>query len=282
MNKPHSEVNFGVSTWSLHRTLGVMYRDAPGYEGERTANEAFGKPQKLLLEIPALVAKMGIPRLEISHFHLPSRDASYCNELKAALSEAGVELFTLLVETGDMTHPEHRARDVAWMAKCVETAGLLGAKRARVIAGHQPFSSLAMLHSVQGFRELVKRGADCGVEIVTENWFPLLETPDAVHELFERLDGSIGLNADFGNWEGERKYADLASIFPLALSCHAKCGWLEDGSPNLADYARCVDVAVASGFDGVYTLVYDAPDPDESQGLAMEQNFILQHLGSGE
>jgi sugar phosphate isomerase/epimerase len=271
-------IPFAVSTWSLHRTLGVMYRDAPGDDGERAAVDAFGKPQNSLLEIPARVAQMGIGRLEISHFHLPSRDASYCNELKAALNDAGVELFTLLVENGDMTHPQHHDRDLTWIRKCVETAGLLGAKRARIIAGKQPYSADAMRLSVQGFQELVNCGADYGVQIVTENWFPLLETPAAVHELFERLGDSIGLNADYGNWEGERKYADLAQIFPLAQSCHAKCGWLADGSPDFADYARCTDAALDAGFDGVYTLVYDAPDADEWQGLAMEQAFLAGHL----
>ena len=107
-----------------------MYTDKPGDNSERTAREAFGKPQQTLLEIPAKLAAMDTPRVEISHFHLPSRDVSYCEELKHALAESGVEMFTLLVEDGDMTHPDHAARDLAWMANCVTTAGHLGAKSA--------------------------------------------------------------------------------------------------------------------------------------------------------
>ncbi len=277
MNTSHAEISlpkFAVSTWSLHRTLGVMYRDAPGYDGERSAREAFGKPHNTLLEIPAKLAAMGVPRIEISHFHLPSREASYCNELKHALAESGIELFTLLVEDGDMTHPEYHARDLVWIADCVTTAGQLGAKRARIIAGKQAYSPEAINRSVAGFQELVKRGGDCGVEIVTENWFALLEKPVAVHELFGRLDASIGLNADFGNWEGERKYADLTSIFPLAQSCHAKCGYDAAGTLDWTDYACCLEIAAATDFTGVHTLIYDAPDPDEWGGLAQEKSFI--------
>jgi len=272
-----TEPKFAVSTWSLHRTLGVMYADKPGYNGERTAREVFGKPQSALLEIPAKLAAMGISRVEISHFHLPSRDVSYCDELKHALAESGVEMFTLLVEDGDMTHPDDAARDLAWMAECVTTAGHLGAKRARIIAGKQEHSPATMEKSVAGFHELVKRGSDCGVEIVTENWFDLLDTPEAVNELFERLDGSIGLNADFGNWEGSRKYTDLAAIFPLAQSCHAKCNFDAAGTEDWDDYGQCLEIAQNTNFSGVYTLVYDAPDSDEWGGLAREKQFITEY-----
>src|ERR1700734_3976106 len=124
-----------VSTFSLHRALGVNYRDAPGLNGERIRSEPFGPGDISLLELPDRIAAAGIHTLEISHPHLPDRGISYLNELRSALDEAGVTLLSILVEDGDITHPDYAQRDLEWMGGWIETAGLLGAERARVIAG---------------------------------------------------------------------------------------------------------------------------------------------------
>jgi hypothetical protein len=36
------------------------------------------------------------------------------------------------------------------------------------------------------------------------------------------LQNRVGLNFDFGNWNGDGKYQRLKQIAPLAESCHAK------------------------------------------------------------
>ena len=138
---PTTEPKFAVSTWSLHRTLGVMYADKPGYDGERTAREAFGKPQHALLEIPAKLAAMGVPRVGMSHFHLPSRERSYCDDLKHALSEAGVEMFTLLVEDGGGQHigmhAQHSERfaGTGWILESQRNFDGVSQRRGQFLAG---------------------------------------------------------------------------------------------------------------------------------------------------
>ena len=123
-----------VSTWSLHRTLGPTYWDSPA-KPSRDREEPYGPGLLELLDIPARIAEFGINTLEICHFHLPSREPAYLNDLRSALDSAGVELFTILIDDGDITHPEHSARDLAWISGWIETAGQLGARCARVIAG---------------------------------------------------------------------------------------------------------------------------------------------------
>jgi hypothetical protein len=50
------------------------------------------------------------------------------------------------------------------------------------------------------------------VRVIT-NWLDLLAGPREVAQVLDRLGGEVGLLADFGNWKGPRKYADLAAIF---------------------------------------------------------------------
>ncbi|HZP83980.1 MAG TPA: TIM barrel protein [Chthonomonadaceae bacterium] len=277
MNAPNTP-RLSVSTWSLHRTLGWTYTDAPGNTTDRQAKPTYGEGSLSLLELPAQVAQRGIYTLEICHFHLPSRETAYLETLRAALDAAGVELFSLLVDDGDITHPEQGRRDLDWMSAWVETAGQLGAQRARVIAGKQPYSPETMRRSREGLRELAARGQACGVRMTTENWYPLLSRPEYVHELLDSLEGTVGLNADFGNWDGPTKYADLASLFPRAESCHAKCAFTAPRTPDAEDYRCCLELAQQAGFSGPYTLIYDGPDADEWTGLALEADLVRSFL----
>lgn len=230
----------------------------------------YGEGDIALLELPARVAALGIRTLEICHFHVADTDPGYLAELRGALDAAGVELFSLLIDAGDITDAEHHARDLAWVGTWIETAGKLGAQRARVIAGKAEPSAEALSRSAAGLRQLVARGADAGVRVMTENWFALLSRPAEVHSLLDRLEGSVGLCVDFGNWRGSTKYEDLAAIMPYAESCHAKAHFSPDSGLDTADYRRCLELTRAASFAGPYTLIYDGPGDDEWAGLTAE------------
>lgn len=271
-----SQNRFSVSSYSLHRTLGAMYRDLPGDDGTRPCQRPAGTMN--LLELPACLAAHGYNTFEISHPHLPSREPAYLNELGAAITEAGVTLLSVLVEAGDLTDPVHGGRDQEWMAGWIETAGLLGARRARLIAGHAPYTPEALQRSSTALRALARHGREHGVRVTTENWFDLLATPEATCTLLDSLEGEVGFNLDFGNWEGPTKYADLATIFPYAETCHAKCAFVAEYVPDAEDFGKCMDLARLSGFSGPYTLIYDASGSDEWKGLAIERELALASL----
>jgi sugar phosphate isomerase/epimerase len=267
-----------VSSWSLHRALGLTFPNRPDADVALPAPEpTYGEGRISLLEMPGLVRDLGIDRVEICSFHIPSRDPSYLAELRAALEASGVTLQTLLVEYGDITNPATAERDLAWIGRWIETAAELGAEQARVIAGKARASEETLGRSAAGLRRLARQGDELGVRIVTENWFDLLSNPADVHGLFDRLDGTVGLNGDFGNWSGPSKYADLEAIFRLAICCHAK-GDFRDGRLDTADYGDCLAAATTAGFRGPYTLIYDGSDPDEIANLAIERDFIRAYF----
>ena len=205
-----------VSSWSVHRALGIKYPNAPANDIVAPAEEAWGPGELKLMELPRAVARIGIDRLHVCHFHLASRDPAYLGEVRAALADAGVGLETLLIDDGDIAHPGDRRRDIDWIGRWIDAAAALGAKRARVIGGKQKPSRQALDNAVDGLAELARRGKDAGVRVITENWLDLLAGPAEVAEVLDRLDGEVGLLADFGNWKGPRKYADLAAIFGRA------------------------------------------------------------------
>ena len=270
-----SRARLATSSWSLHRTLGITYPDAPD-KPNSGPTETYGHGNLTLLEVPARLASMGIYNFEICHFHIPSRAQRYIDELRQALKSAGVALLTLLIDEGDITHLEYGQRDLEWIAGWIETAGQLGAKQVRVIAGKSQPSTQALERSKIGLTKLAEIGKTNRVRVITENWFGLLSTPDYVRQLLEAVD--IGLLADFGNWGGAAKYDNLAAILPLAESCHAKCSFNVDGQPNSEDYVHCLDLARAANYRGPYSLIYDGVGIDEWTGLAIEHKMVQPYI----
>ncbi len=266
-----------VSTWSLHRLLGTTFPHDLSTSAVGEMTETYGEGSESLLGLPSVLANHGYHRLEIVSFHLRSRDAIYLGELRDQLRVAGVRLQTLLIDAGDITHPEHGQRDTKWIAGWIDTANELGAEHARIIAGKQQETPETMARSVAALKELVAVNAGSPMRLVTENWFDLLSTPAAVNELLDRMDGQIGLLGDFGNWSGPNKHEALAQIFGRAELCHAKASF-KDGMLDEDDYGACVGLAEKAGYRGPYTLIFDADQPGEWSGLAQERDFILSIL----
>jgi sugar phosphate isomerase/epimerase len=266
-----------VSTWSLHRYLGTIYPHDTTTDAIGDGDDRYGEGEESLLGLPSVLANHGYDRLEIVSFHLRSRDPVYLGELRDQLKVSGVTLQTLLIDAGDMTDPVHGAEETRWIGGWVDVANALGAENARIIAGKQKPTPEAIARSVAGFKELLALNAGSPLKLVTENWFDLLSTPDAVHEVLDRLEGQVGLLADFGNWTGPDKYEGLKSIFPRASLCHAKAGFA-DGQLDEGDYGLCLGVAEEAGYTGPYTLIFDADHPAEWTGLAQERDFILSRL----
>lgn len=266
-----------VSTWSLHRQLGRP--DFYGPQDEKQIPVAtHGNGELSLLEVPARVAKFGINTLELCHFHIPSLDKGYLNELRGALKAANVELFSLLIDHGDITHPKCADQDLVWIGEWIDTAGILGATCARAIAGKAAPSADTLEMSRTGLEKLAEHADANGVRLMTENWFSILSTPENVLTLLDGLEGKVGLCLDFGNWQGETKYTDLKAIAPRAESCHTKAHFLSPGKMDRDDYVRCLDLTQDVGFSGPHTLIYDGPGDDEWKGLSIEREVVQSYL----
>ena len=271
-----STPDFAVSTWSIHRVLGVTYPDAPGHLGAGTSEPAYGPGTLRLIDLPAELKRRGFDRAEICHFQLNGRDAGYVKELRASLEQAGVILQTLLIDDGDLTHPKDGARDEAWIAGWIDIAAALGATAARVVAGKQPPSPVALERSVAALRRLSRQGRAAGVRVLTENWFDLTAGPKEVNAILDALEGEVGFLADMGNWEGADKYEKLAAVFGRAERSHTKAHFATGLMMDREDYFRCLEAATAGGYEGPHTLIFES-DGDEWAGVEMERDFVAAY-----
>lgn len=265
-----------VSSWALHRVLGgpSFYGAA---QGQSIPGETHNRGTSTLLDLPAQLAARGIHVMEICHFHLPSRDTVYLDEVRDALQRAGVSLHAFLIDDGDLTSLATGPRDMEWINDWLPVAAHLGAQKVRLIAG-KTAGEKCLSTSALMLRLLSRYAAAQGLQISTENWFPVLDTPDAVKQLLEETEGRVAFNLDFGNWSGADKYEKLAAIAPFASSCHAKAEFKSDFSIDADDYTRCLNLPYPDDFRGPFTMVAGGATADDWQGVEAARDFVIRHF----
>jgi sugar phosphate isomerase/epimerase len=170
---------------------------------------------------------------------------------------------------------------MAWIRSWIDVAGKMGAENVRIIAGDaKPDDSEGLERSVESHRELSDYDETRGVRVMTENFHALTSRPEAVNALLDRLEGKVGLCADFGNFGGPTKYDDLAAILPRADSVHAKANFSPEGEVQREDFHRCLDLARDADFRGPYTLIFEGPQ-SEWEGVDVIKREILSVAGNG-
>jgi sugar phosphate isomerase/epimerase len=240
---------FAVSSWSLD---GLLRAGLP------------------LLELPEQLRAHGLSVLELCHFHLPATDPAYLQALRGRLEEAGVELFSILIDAGDIVAPDpaQQSADVAFVKDWIDRAGALGARRVRVDAGRQPPTPEVVRRSAGQLRELAAYAAGHGVAVSTENWHETSLESEPLLQILALCEGRVGLCADTGNAEATAdKYATLRQLLPHASSVHLKPRYTPLGAVEQDDLRRCLELLREAAFDGIITLIYDRKQ-HEWEGLA--------------
>jgi sugar phosphate isomerase/epimerase len=263
-----------VSSWSLHHNIGISFQNGPGHAPPFARHDTWGPGMIAVDGLPAALKLHGYTRLELCHFHVGDTSATALADLRSRFETAGVILQTLLIDDGDLTNPETAKRDEAWIAEWIHVGAALGAEHVRVIAGKAAPNKTTLATSIAALRRLVAVGRDAGISVVTENWFDLLSTPEAVHHILDHVDG-LGFLADTGNWRGPTKYDALEAIFTRAILCHAKTQVANGIDVDDKDFSQCLQAASRAHYNGPMTLIFDDPG-DEWTGLDALRRFIFK------
>ncbi|WP_114853936.1 sugar phosphate isomerase/epimerase [Brachybacterium sp. YJGR34] len=248
-----------LHTWSLFRTMGRFV--APGSAPSGVLTENASTDGLDLLELPGQLAAHGFASAQLCHFYLPRTDSSYLAEVRDAFDSAGVDLEVLLVDDGDVTHPEHGEQQQRWLSGWIDVARQLGVPRVRVPAGDQAPTEETLALSARRLGALAAEHPD--LRVLTENWKSLLVDAASTLSLLERTDGAIGLLVDTGNWTGEDKYEQLAQVAGRAECSQVKARESAPGVLDAEDLVRALTVLRDEGYAGRISYVYAGTDDDE-------------------
>lgn len=236
-----------------------------------------------LTDLPRAVADRGIGTLELCHFHFPRVDDDYLAEIRVAANEAEVDLFSVLIDTGNITSDDadERESDVAVIERWMERASHLGVSHVRIIAGDTPATDETVDRSVETLRNLAAYGESLGVRVLTENFKQLGSRPETVNAILDGCEGRVGLCADFGNFPKETRLDDLKQVMPRADSIHAKADY-PDGRIDAEAFDACVGIAEDAGFDGPISLIYQDGDDDVWGRVDEMAGRVSSFLGKSE
>ncbi len=253
-------VSAAVSTVTLMKALGK-----PMYELDAASGQQKGAPVEAatidLLDVPATAASHDFYSFDLSNYHLPTVERAYLDELRAAFAEANVELFQLLIDTGDVdsVDPDERNAGIAHIKFWMEIAVVLGARGVRYVPGDGEPSPETIRTSGQAFRDLFDFAVGLGLKPATENYRNFNMKADDLLGVLEVSERDYGVIADFGNARGRNKYETLQAIMPRATSIHAWVEVDENGDLITDDFRRCLTIARDNGFDGPIMLQYGYP-----------------------
>ena len=160
------------------------------------------------------------------------------------------------------------------MKRSIDAAGHLGSRWARPL----PVKERPVMEAyVAAYRELADYAGELGVQMLVENYGWMDADPDAASQLIETVGRNVAACPDTGNWsDKEVRYAGLAKMFPLAVTCDFKAGKLgPDGEHPPWDLKKCFTIGWDAGFRGPWCLEHAHTDRKE---LFRELSWLRDNL----
>jgi sugar phosphate isomerase/epimerase len=280
------EKQLSISTWSLHHCLGPLRWTKWDESSKKQVVDVQEQPQeRALTELPALAALHGLSYLEVCHFHFPSVEKSYLEQLKAAFDQAGVSFHTLLVDYGDISSPDEvrRQSDIRYLQGWIDVASLAGAKAIRIVAGEQPASDAAAIHrSHTALRQLQEYAVQAGVEVVTENFRELTSTVASWSQVLEGTSGARNTDdadalrtiVDFGNLAADEKLQGIAYGARVAHSFHVKPVYLADSVIDKVEFHKSLSILREQACKAPISIIYDR-EGDMWEGIERIKRELL-------
>lgn len=276
----------GFETYLLDAESSRMVK-APAIDSTRPDGWQTETPSHTLLELPAEIAAHGFDCYDLTMLHLPSIERAYLADVRAAFEESNVEIFQLLIDTGEIgsPDPQESSAGIEHTKFWIEIAAELGASGVRYVPGDSEPTPETMSSTAAAFRELYDFAVERGLKPATENYRIFTNEADDLLRLVELSERDYGWIADNGNPKGPEKYDNLTKLFPGATSMHAWALPTEYGRPDIDEFRRCLIMARDSGFDGpimlhgAYAMDNFAWAPDLWSGVEEMRAEILAVFG---
>jgi hypothetical protein len=255
-----------VTTWSLHAFFPQTKEEGPSAPGKMLDLRVF----------PELVAdRYHVHNLELCSVHFESTDASYLRDLKEKLKAAHARVINMPVDyphdwdgKGLCDPDDTQWRwEIAERKKWIDVAAELGSQAIRPNPGGTA-KMTDMSRPIAAYQELGAYGKTKGVRVLIENHGNVAGKAENIVAIIKGAGTDwVGAAPDFGNFAEAERYRGLELLFPHAsVVCHARYetpGGAEMNEKLVTfDLSRCMKIAQAAGFKGVYSAEFaGAGDP---------------------
>ena len=256
----------------------VLYRNrfkqTKAREIERIENEL------TLLQIPEYFkSRFGIRNIEFWSNHFESREEAYLKELRGKIQSAGCTLVNVQIDDEYDLAAKDEAKRLEYVAHAkqwIDAVALLGSKCIRLNPGR---ANGSVEQSIKSMKEVNRYAKERGLIMLTENHFGLEMNPEVHLRIVEESGpDNIYTLPDFGNYPDKTRYESLEKILPKAYFISAKViEFDKDMNHTSFDFDRCVKMAEAAGFKGIYSVEQWGPkyQPLDEEKVA---EWLIEHV----
>lgn len=274
-------VRTGVASWSFHRLLEAGKQDMMQYIrdckalGCATLEPWNGHLAPLVKASEALrqAGDTGTTRFAPDLL-------AYVEEVKGAAAASGMPFGCLAVDGAHIWEPtvEARAANRAAAYRWLDVTWRLNAAQMRIDSGGDAVLTDEMFTVItEGFRDLVARAKQVGVEIVIENHWGASQVPENVVRLLDAVDG-LGLLLDTHNFAEGTADRGWVMLAPRARALHIKTFAFDaEGNETTVDVAKAVRLLKDAGYHGVWG-VESVPHDGDELGCARKSLELVRRL----
>jgi sugar phosphate isomerase/epimerase len=215
--------------------------------------------------------------------HLTAADDDYIIQVKEAADRAGLPFGCIAVDGAHIYEEkeEDRRRNREKAYRWIEIAGKLGASQIRIdTGGPEELTDEIFEIIVDGYRDIIPRAREAGIEVIVENHWGPTKHPENVVRLMEALP-ELGLLLDSWNWAHGKQAQGWLSCAKYAKLTHIKSFvFTEDGEELTQNVNAFCKLLVKSGYEGSWGVESVPMDGDEIEAARKTIELIKKSVQS--
>jgi sugar phosphate isomerase/epimerase len=214
---------------------------------------------------------------------LSAGEMEYLTRIKVAADEAGLPFGCLAVDGAHIYEdsPEAQQAQKIKAHRWLNIAKQLSAQQIRIDSGgpaEMPDEVLDVI--VKGYKELIPRAAEKGIEVVIENHWGASRVPENVVRILEAVP-ELGLLFDSGNWPQEMRETGWTRCARYARATHIKTYAFDaEGNETTVDIPRVMHILLETGYQGSWGIESVPRQGDEIEAAKKSVALVRRVLGA--
>jgi sugar phosphate isomerase/epimerase len=207
---------------------------------------------------------------------LSPAEVDYLAQIKAAADRAGLPFGCLAVDGAHIyeASPEARRAQQIKADRWLNIAEQLSVQQIRIDSGgtsEMPEDMLEVI--VAGYKDLIPRAGEKGMELVMENHWGASRIPENVVRILEAVPG-LGLLFDTGNWPDDMRETGWTRCARYARATHLKTFAFDaEGNETTVDIPRAMRILQETGYQGSWGIESVPREGDEIE--AAKKSVVL-------
>ena len=213
---------------------------------------------------------------------LSAAELDYLARIKATADNAGLPFGCLAVDGAHIYEPSPEARQAQRIKayRWLNIAEQLSAGQIRIDSGgpaEMPDDVLEII--VAGYKDLIPRAREKGIEVVIENHWGASRIPENVVRILEAVP-ELGLLFDTGNWPEGMRETGWSQCARYARATHIKTLAFDDeGNETTMDIPRAIGYLQDAGYQGSWGIESVPRQGDEIEAARKSVALLRRLLG---